>query len=186
MPCCLNLTALDQVCWSLLCVTPDKCLWGRNVNLIPGRPGEQTGFSQLLLGHRAWAGNKSCMCGATDVKNKFPKRNRQVDISTNFLVEEGHDSARPDPGCHRRGGEGRGCCPTGWLPCSCHERRWGGDNVTAPGDKGWMLGQLFLSMWRWQFPLILVLDSLINVCTVTRKRKAVANWEMLTLLADNS
>lgn len=43
VPCCLNLMALYQVCWSLFCVTPDKCLWGKNVNPIPQRLGERRG-----------------------------------------------------------------------------------------------------------------------------------------------
>lgn len=76
------------------------------MNPTPGRPGEPTGFSQLLSGRWAWAGDKSQMCGATDGENTFPERGRQVDVSTNLVVEEGHDSARPDPGCHRRGGQG--------------------------------------------------------------------------------
>lgn len=85
---------------------------GRNVNPTPGRPGEPTGFSQLLSGHRAWAGDKSRMCGATDVKNTFPERSRQVDVSTDLVLEEG-GRATTRPGLTRAAtaGEGRALLP---------------------------------------------------------------------------
>lgn len=115
VPHCLNLTTLYQVCWSLFCVTRDKCLWGRNVNLIPGRTGERLappGYCQASRPELA-------------ADNAFPKRNGQVYISPAFVVSwaEGHNV--PIQGC-REGRAGQGVCSSRGPACCCHGKkvRW--------------------------------------------------------------